>query len=130
MPINYEFNPESKIISAKATGKLSVGEILDYLHKILADRHIPQNFIEIVDFEHIEDLTVSYSELEPFPNIWKLYREKGCKKVVLYAPTDLSYGTFRMLQTFVALYDETANTDLIVCRTKQELESRIKELSV
>lgn len=130
MPINYQFDTESKIVSAKATGTVSAGEILNYVNEVLADSRVPRDFAEIVDFEDIKDLTVSYSELEPFPNIWKRYRQKGCKQVLIYAPTDLSFGTFRMLQTFVSLYDDTANTDFIVCRTKKELDFRIKELCV
>lgn len=50
--------------------------------------------------------------------------KKGCKAVVIYAPTNLSYGTFRMLQTVVAMSYDLAEDLFMVVRSKDELDNK------
>ncbi len=128
MPITYQYEIDSKIVRAKATGLVTTKEILDYVTNIIEDTKIEKGFVEIVDFQLVRDLIVTYSELNPFPEIWKKYTEKGCKAVLIYTPTDLSYGTFRMLQTVVAMEHEVAEDLFIVVRSKDELENKLNEI--
>ncbi len=106
MPIAYHYEADPKIVRAKATKVVTTKDILDYVSTIIKDDTIERDFIEIVDFQLVRDLVVTYSELNPFPYIWEKYMKKGCKAVVIYAPTDLSYGTFRMLQTVITARHE------------------------
>ena len=128
MPITYQYEAGSKIIRATATELVTPKEILEYVSSIIEDEKIERDFIEIVDFQLVRDLVVTYSELIPFPNIWEKYMEKGCRAVVIYAPTDLSYGTFRMLQTVVTLENEVAESLFFVVRSEHELENKLKEI--
>ncbi len=128
MPITYQYEADSKIIRAKATEVVTTKEILDYVTNIIEDIRIEKGFVEVVDFQLVEDLVVTYSELDPFPVIWEKYMKKGCKAVVIYAPTNLSYGTFRMLQTVVAMSYDLAEDLFMVVRSKDELDNKLKEI--
>ena len=70
MPITYQYEADSKIIRAKATEVVTTKEILDYVTNIIEDIRIEKGFVEVVDFQLVEDLVVTYSELDPFPVIW------------------------------------------------------------
>ena len=128
MPITYQYESDANIVRAKATETITTKEILDYVTNITEDVTIESGFVEVVDMELVKDLVVTYSELGPFPNIWEKFMEKGCKATVIYAPTDLSYGTIRMLQTFIATNHELAEDLFIVVRSKEELENKLKEI--
>jgi len=128
MPITYQYEIDSKIVRAKATEVVSTKDILDYVNNIIEDIKIESGFIEVVDFQDVGDLIVTYSDLMPFPSIWKKYMKKGCNAVIIYAPTDISYGTFRMLQTVVALEDGVAEDHFIIVRSKNELENKLNEI--
>jgi hypothetical protein len=127
MTLSYRYDPEQNCIYTRASGTVTTGDILQYIEIILEDKRIKRGFIEIVDFEAVEDLVVTYSEINPFPSIWEKYRQQGCKAVIIYAPNDLSFGTFRMLQTVVLLSHE--EDPFIVVRSKEELEARQRELN-
>lgn len=74
-----------------------------------------------------EDLTPWFFDPVVF-SIWEEYMKKGCKAVVIYAPTDLSFGTFRMLQTTVSMRHEVAEDLFVVVRSNEELKNIIKEI--
>ena len=128
MPITYQYEIDSKIVRAKATELVTTKEILDYVTSIIEDPKIEKGYVEIVDFQTVSDLSVTYSEIDPFPYIWEEYMKKGCKTVVIYAPTDLSFGTFRMLQTTVSMRHKVAEDLFVVVRSKEELKNIIKEI--
>jgi hypothetical protein len=128
MPITYQYEPDTKIIRAKATGTITTKEMLDYVTNITEDITIEKGFIEVVDFQTVSDLVVTYSELAPFPDTWERYMEKGCKATVIFAPTDLCYGTFRMLQTVLSLRAESSKDKFAVARSKNELEKKLAQL--
>jgi hypothetical protein len=54
--------------------------------------------------------------------------QKGCRASLIYAPTDLGYGTLRMAKTFITLEHELAEDLFVVYRKKEDLENRLKEL--
>ena len=123
MPIIYKYEIDSRIVYAKASELVTTKDLLNYVTSI-----IEYNFIEVVDFQFVKNLEVSYSDLTPFPSIGEKYMKKGCKAVLIYAPTDLSYGTFRMLQTVVASKHEVAEDLFVVVRSKDILDNKLKEL--
>ena len=128
MPITYQYESDANIVRAKATESITTKEILDYVSNITEDVTIESGFVEVVDMELVKDLVVTYSELEPFPNIWEKYMEKGCKGSVIYAPTDLSYGTIRMMQTVISMRHEVAEDLFVIVRSREELDNMLKEM--
>ena len=77
MPISYKYFPDSNTIQAKASGVIATKDLGDYVNSILEDAEITPGFIEIVDFEDVSDLVVTYSDMSPFPHVWKRYMKKG-----------------------------------------------------
>jgi hypothetical protein len=128
MPITYKYHPDSNIIRTKASGVIETKDLGEYVNSILDDGDIRSGFIEIADFESVTDLVITYSDLSPFPHVWKRYMEKGCKAVLIYAPTNISYGMFRMLQTVLTLQHETADDLFMIFRSRKEVEKKVKEL--
>lgn len=128
MPYSYQYNAETNIIDSCWTGIFSVKDIHEYLTAVLADDRIQPDFIEIVNIEAVENLIVRYSETAPFEDIWKRFHDKGCTATIIYAPTDKSYGTFRMLKSVVESRNENLPQDFIVVRTKEEIAKQIKSI--
>jgi hypothetical protein len=54
--------------------------------------------------------------------------QKGCKATIICAPTDFSFGTFRMLQAVVLMRYEA--DPFIVVRSKEELAAKILKINV
>ena len=48
---------------------------------------------------------------------------------MIYAPSDLNYGTFRMLQTVISMSHKIAENLFAVVRPKEELENRLIEIN-
>jgi len=65
----------------------------------------------------------------PFTYQWESYQAKGCKATLIYAPTDISFGTFRMLQTVISLRQEVDEDRFIVVRSKDELQEQLELFS-
>lgn len=128
MPMTYRYDTETRIVHATATGIITTKDMIEYVSGIVEDPAIKSGFIEVADFETVKDFVMTYSELTPFPDLWGKYMQKGCKASLIYAPTDLVYGTLRMAKTFIELENELAEDLFVVYRTKEELENRLKEL--
>jgi hypothetical protein len=128
MAITYHYEADTKIIRAKASGVVNAKDLLDYLNSIIEDGRIEINFVEIVDFELVTDLVITYSDSGHFSHIWEKYMKKGCKAVLIYAPTDQSYGIHRMLETVIGMQHEYAEDHFVVVRSKDELENKLKEI--
>ena len=129
MPITYKYDIETNTVRTRASGKVKTADLRDYATKILEDTRIKKGFIEVADFETVTDLVVAYREINQFPFVWGKYMEKGCKAVLIYAPSNLSYGIFRMLQTVISLRHKNANELFMVLRTKEEIENKLKDLT-
>jgi hypothetical protein len=128
MPITYQYEADSKIVRAKAPELLTTKALIDFLTSIVKDIEIENGFVEVMDLELVRDLVITYSELSPFPYIWEKYMKKGCEAVVIFAPTAVSYGTFRMVQTAIALEHKIAEELFVIVRSKEELENKLKEI--
>jgi hypothetical protein len=128
MPITYQYEPDTKIVRTTATGVITTQEMVEYVSSVVEDPEVERGFIEVTDFESITDFVLTYSELTPFPALWGQYMQKGCRASLIYAPTDLGYGTLRMAKTFITLEHELAEDLFVVYRKKEDLENRLKEL--
>ncbi len=128
MPMTYKYDTDTRIIHATATGIITTKDMIEYVSGIVEDPKIESGFIELTDFESVTDFVITYSELTPFPGLWGKYMQKGCRASLLYAPTDLAYGSLRMAKTFIELENALAEDLFVVYRTKEELENKLKEL--
>ena len=128
MPFAYQYDAGSNVVRARLSGEINMAELVSYLSQVLGDEDIRSGFIEVVDFECVEDLTIRYSSVGPLRGIWKQYLQKGCTATIAYAPTDISYGTCRMMQTIIGFDVEDITENFVVVRTKEEIEEKLLEL--
>jgi hypothetical protein len=126
--ISYHYDSNRNLVLAEARGVITVQDILTYTKSVIQDDAIQRDFVEVVDFEGVEDLVVTYRELSPFRDIWQKYITKGCKGTLILAPSDFSYGIFRMFQAVIGSDDFEAGGPFFPVRSHEELEARISEI--
>ncbi|MCP4900681.1 MAG: hypothetical protein GY906_27270 [bacterium] len=128
MPLSFSYDRERMVLSTKADGIVTLEEMLDYLHVVIADEHIKPGFVELVDFSAIEDFVVSFNDTRPFEDLWKSYVEKGCAATIVYAPGDLSFGVVRMVQTVIQTSGHGDQGVFVVVRTQVEVAEKLAQL--
>lgn len=128
--ITYEYDSGPNLVRARAEGRIRVADLLGYVRGIVEDDAIQPGFVEIVDFEPVEDLTVSYSEMAPLPHIWKRYLAKGVRATILYAPSDAAYGVCHMFQSVIEPEGDLTRGPFTVVRNDEELTARLSELGI
>jgi hypothetical protein len=128
--IAYHYDPAKKLVRARAEGIVSAEEILAYVRSIVDDPAIQPGFVEVVDFDAAKDMVVSYSQLPPFQQIWKKYLAKGCRAVLLYATSDVSYGICRMFQAVIDPDGDQADVPFIIVKSVEELGAKLGELGI
>jgi thymidine kinase len=68
MPVKYQVHDNGKYVYAKATGKLTPEEIIDYVHKVKVNSKIKEGFKELFDVRFITESKVT---IESFTRITK-----------------------------------------------------------
>jgi len=127
MPITYRFDRDSATLQSKATGVMTMADLLEYLGEVVADPDIGPEFVELVDFAGIVDLKISYSELDPLTAVWQRYIEKGCLATVVLATRDMPFGIARMMQMVITSCEEGGVAGFIVTRTPEEARTAIEQ---
>jgi hypothetical protein len=110
-------------------GVIKIEEVLNYIERVIKDKTIKSGFIEIVNFEKVEDLVLSFDQMSPFSEIWEKYHKKGCKALLMFSPKNLDYGISRMVQAIVEPPADVNLPSFEVFRTMEELEIRLAELT-
>ena len=128
--IAYVYDPEQKLIRARAEGLLTMPDLLAYVRSIVEDEAIAPGFVEIVDFEPVDDMVFSYSEMAPLPHIWKRYLAKGVRATILYAPNDAAYGICRMFQAVIEPEGDEQTGPFTIARNAGELGARLSDLGI
>ena len=128
--ITYESAPGPNLVRARAGGMIRVADLLEYVRGIVEDDTIEPGFVEIVDFDPVEDLTISYSEMAPLPHIWKRYLAKGVRATILYAPSDAAYGVCHMFQSVIEPEGDLTRGPFTIVRSMEELADRLEDLGV
>jgi hypothetical protein len=128
--IAYVYDAKQNLVRARAEGRLSISELLAYVRGVVEDESIRPGFVEIVDFEPVDDMTISYSELSPLPQIWKKYQEKGVRATILYAPGEVAYGVCNMFQSVIEPEGDPTRGPFTIVRSAEELGARLAELGV
>lgn len=92
------------------------------------DLNIKRGFIEIVDLSEATDLQVSYSSAQDLTKGWDKWKHKSHKGSIVYAPTDLTFGIFRMLQTLIDLEPDSQETPHLLTRNKYDIPGLIRQI--
>ena len=99
MPVNYEYDPNLNIVQTRPYGELSTLEVGAYFKEVLNNGEVRTEFVEVVNFENVENFLFSSDEAS---TITRLYKElKDSKKVratVFICMADMHFGIARMMQ--------------------------------
>lgn len=126
MPFSYQYDLENNIIHTTAMGFIALSDIENHFFEVVENPQIKKEFIDIVDLEKVKNIDISFQELAPLQEIWNKFEKKGLKTIMVNAPTDISFGTFRMIKSFLEM--KRGGDDFILVRSKRELETKIKQV--
>ena len=99
MAISHTYDPDLNRLTMRASGTLTVPQLEVYLAEVLSNPDIREGFVELVDLSDVDDLAMKFAETSVFEPIWRKYVDKGVARTVVLAPTDSTFGLFRMLIT-------------------------------
>lgn len=128
MGFSYIYNAETNIVYTVATGEITVSDIIEHMQGLILDSSIKPGFIEVVDFENAANLTLSYMQTDNLLEVWKGFSWKGCQGVIIYAPSDVIYGSFKMLKMSQEVYAEDMAENAVIIRSKAEIDETVKSL--
>jgi hypothetical protein len=120
--VEYNYDPQKNIITVYPNEALSVLDISEYAQKILADSNIKTGFIDLVDFQEINDFQFTYKEATNFPAIFTdLINKKDHKGTIILTKSNLQFGIARMWSMIMDEY-----LDVHVARSVEEAEKSIE----
>lgn len=120
--VEYNYDPQKNIVTVYPNEALSVLDISEYVQKILADSNIKAGFIDLVDFQEIDDFQFTYKEATNFPVIFTdLINKKDHKGTIILTKSNLQFGIARMWSMIMDEY-----LDVHVARSVEEAEKSIE----
>jgi hypothetical protein len=127
MPLRYEYDQDQNIVNTYPYDELSTLEIADYFIEMIKDDEIRMGFIELVNFENVENFLISYNEAEKIIKAYNALNElKNIRATIFIAERDLHYGMARMLQTLHEMNNSGDN--MFVVRTEERAKQVITEM--
>jgi hypothetical protein len=128
MAITYKYDQSRNLLLAEAKGVISVQELLIYFENVSEDLNIKSGFIEVVDLSEVTDLQISYSSAQKMTKGWDKWEHKSHKGSIMYAPTDLSFGILRMMQTLIDMEPGSKEILHLVTRNKDDIPELIRKI--
>lgn len=120
MPITYEYNNKNNLVSTTITGALHSNDIIGHLHRLIKDKEIKSNFIELVDFNAVEDLILKYTDLVSIAGLTNKLVE-GHRLSIFSAYNEFTQA---MLGMMMHLF-HSVELNVIICKNEKELESNL-----
>lgn len=101
MPLEYRIDRDRRVVFATATRTLSDQEIFAYQREVWSDEGLT-GYDEVVDLGPVEDLVVSSGDrVRAFAELASAMDVPGVRsRLVIVAPSDLTYGFARMFETY------------------------------
>lgn len=128
MPITYQYIPEDRLVRTVATGALTAHDFGEYCATVLADPVIEAGFIESLVIDTEAHILLTFRDLNPFPDIWKLYLKKGVLGTLILACSPAGYGIFRMFEGAIGSELMDPNISFSLVESAEEMEARIREI--
>lgn len=128
MEFSYTYDPENKLVNTVAPDKITLERIDAHIRKLIQDPEIKPGYIEVIDFENVFEFDLKYEQVDVFIEHRKNMVFKGNIGFVLYAPTDLTFGTMKMMKLALEPKDERINDTLKIVRSRDDIESSIQSI--
>ncbi len=129
MPIHFTIDKGQGLVHTEVVGELTIIETIEYFDRLQQDGNLPNDAIEIVDFDKVTDFKILFSDMK---KITKSYQSAKMGKKILatifVATTQVAYGVARMLQTLHLIENEHHIVQIV--RSEKELEEKIKNIGL
>jgi len=125
MPFTYQFDEQAKIVSIKVFGDASCQGVIDFFERFSREHPSADNFIEVIDFNEVNDFCIRYSEYKKMVEKIAHRHEFGPKVSIFCFYTEKSRGMAKLL--FPLFQD--LNTSIQVCNSQQELSEYLDALT-
>ena len=100
MPIEFQIETAQRVVFARATGTVDIGEMFDFAARLRTDPAFHPDFNALFDLSELTGLQASFEELRHFAKDKNGDPFSSSSQCVALAPTDFAYGVARMYQTF------------------------------
>lgn len=99
MSISYKYNKDENYILVKATDRITLPEMLDFIEAVLNDQKIKAPFYEIVDFAEIRSFDFGYSgTLQFYEKLQLLVKHKNHLGTCFIANKKIALGMVNMFK--------------------------------
>lgn len=127
MPIHYRIDKEQGLVHTEVLGELTINETIEYFNRLQQDENIPNDAIEIVDFDQVTDFKILFSDMKVITQSYQSAKSgKNILATIFVATTQVAYGIARMLQTLHLIENEHHIVQIV--RSEKELEAKIKNV--
>ena len=125
MTIQYKYDDEHNHVIVTPTCSISSTEIYEYFNQLIHDSSIKSKFLEIVDFNNVEDFILKYSDLEKLEEASKLLVEKGHKTTLICAYSKRSQEIAKMMMPLF----QSVKLNLILCQSESKFEMNLRAIT-
>ena len=128
MPITYVYDPAENVVLAEAIGTVSVQDLLNYMDAVSNDLNVKKDFIEIVNLSGVTDMDITYENAQELSNSWDDLKNRLHNGSIIYAPTDLTYGTLRMMQGLMKFQPDCEEKLYLVTRSQDTIPKLMEHI--
>lgn len=120
MPITYNYDEKINLVSTKITGVLSSKDILEHVNSLTTDKEIKPGFIELADFNDIEDLILKYTDMLSIAGMANNMIEVH-RLTIFSAYNEFSQAILGMMMPLF----HSVELNVIVCKSEKEVDDNL-----
>lgn len=120
MPITYDYDVQKNLVSTKIKGALNSNDIISHLTCLIDDKEIKPGFIELADFNDIEDLILKYTDFLSIANIANNIIDTH-RLTIFFAFNKFSQAILGMM---IPLF-HSVELNVIVCKNQKEVDDNL-----
>jgi len=89
MAVTYQYDTEQNLLDIHPGEVLTIQDVLAHVNRLMHESFLSPGFIEIVHFEELRDIRISYAESMQLPPAFKKLKEKNamCARCWWLRPT-------------------------------------------
>ena len=128
MKIEYEYSEEDNLVFVNPVGIVDIKSFKEILINILNSDNIRQGYIDVVNFEKVDDFTINLHDCIELTKIFKKLKEKKhYRGAVVYAKDDTVLFMAKILSAVLGTVGIT-DIKIINNNDKNTIHSVVKEM--
>jgi len=127
MSIEYEYNSFLNTVFTCLPRDQSISEVGAHFNRVIKDEGLKDGFIDVVDFEHIEDFSLSSNDATDIVRfLGRLKEVKKVRATIFISRSSVAFGTAHVLKERHGLTDPLH--DIFVVRSGEEALDKIESI--